>query len=75
MKIELSDQQLKVIDQALQQLPYKVAAPIIEHISKQKRVVDGLVIGGSGLSPLLRGVNIQCSNLIATSDQQLVGAQ
>lgn len=74
MKIELSDQQLQVIDQALQQLPYKVAAPIIEHISKQKRVrvVNDLVIGGSGLSPLLRGGNIQCSGLINTSDGQLM---
>lgn len=36
MKIELSDQQLQLIDHALQQLPYNVAKPIIEHIEQQK---------------------------------------
>ncbi|WP_396001704.1 hypothetical protein [Escherichia coli] len=36
MKIELSQEQLNVIGQALQQLPYNVAKPLIDHIEKQK---------------------------------------
>lgn len=54
MKIELSDQQLHVIDQALQQLPYNVAASIIEHISREKSAQGShIVISGSSRSPSL----------------------
>lgn len=52
MKIELSDQQLQVIDQALQQLPYNVAAPIIEHINQQKQKASGAVTLGISLQAI-----------------------
>ncbi|QIK14397.1 hypothetical protein G7090_13875 [Leclercia sp. 29361] len=41
MKIELTAEQLATIDEALQQLPYNIAKPLIDHINLQK-------IAGSG---------------------------
>lgn len=35
MKIDFTPEQIAVIDQAVQQLPYFVAAPLIHHINKQ----------------------------------------
>jgi hypothetical protein len=35
MKIEFNDQQLLVLDSALSELPYRVAAPLIQHINHQ----------------------------------------
>jgi len=47
MKIELSNEQLQVIDQALQQLTYNIAAPLIAHINQQKNAqARSLLIGG-----------------------------
>jgi hypothetical protein len=34
-KLELSDQQLSVINDALMQMPYHLAAPLIAHINQQ----------------------------------------
>ncbi|MEH0065537.1 hypothetical protein V6231_03500 [Escherichia coli] len=70
MKIELSEQQLQVIEEALQQLPYNVAAPLIGHIRNQKQTTGELVITGTIRSPLLTNGYIQCSGLINTSDSQ-----
>ena len=35
MKLEFSPEQISVLDKALQQLPYYVAAPLIKHINAQ----------------------------------------
>ena len=35
MKIEFSIEQLSVLDKAVQQLPYYMAAPLIAHINKE----------------------------------------
>jgi hypothetical protein len=35
MKLEFTDQQLTVLDSALAELPYRVAAPLIQHINHQ----------------------------------------
>ncbi|EPK7361247.1 hypothetical protein M2O40_003942 [Kluyvera ascorbata] len=43
MKIELTEGQLATIDEALQQMPYNIAAPLIYHISQQKRSGSGFV--------------------------------
>lgn len=76
MKIELNDQQMQVINQALEQLPYNIAAPIIEHISRQRQSQENsLVILGNCHGQSILGDHIQCRNLIATSDQRLMGAQ
>lgn len=44
MKIDFSIEQLSVLDKAIQQLPYYVAAPLIQHINKelakQKQIMD-----------------------------------
>jgi hypothetical protein len=33
--IHFTQEQLGIIDQALQQLPYKLAAPMIDHVNKE----------------------------------------
>ncbi len=35
MKIEFTTDQLALLDKAIQQLPYYMAAPLIEHINEQ----------------------------------------
>jgi len=35
MQINLTPQQLSVLDKAIQQMPYHVAAPLIAHINKE----------------------------------------
>lgn len=35
MKIELNEQQLSVLNAALVEIPYRVAAPLIAHINQQ----------------------------------------
>lgn len=35
MKIEFTIEQIGILDQAVQQLPYYIAAPLIAHINKQ----------------------------------------
>jgi hypothetical protein len=35
MKIEFNDQQLQVLNAALVEIPYRVAAPLIQHINQQ----------------------------------------
>lgn len=44
MKIDFSLEQLAVLDRAVQQLPYHVAAPLIAHINqeltKEKRIME-----------------------------------
>jgi hypothetical protein len=35
MKIEFNDQQLQVLSAALVELPYRVSAPLINHINQQ----------------------------------------
>jgi len=35
MKIELNEKQLKVLNDALIELPFKIAAPIINHINNE----------------------------------------
>jgi precorrin-4 methylase len=44
MQIDFTIEQLSVLDKAIQQLPYYVAAPLIAHINKeiekQKQVMD-----------------------------------
>jgi hypothetical protein len=35
MKIELNEQQLQVLNAALVELPYRMAAPLINHINQQ----------------------------------------
>ena len=35
MKIELNEQQLQVLNAALVEIPYRVAAPLIAHINHQ----------------------------------------
>jgi hypothetical protein len=35
MKIELNEQQLQVLNAALVEIPYRVAAPLIQHINQQ----------------------------------------
>jgi hypothetical protein len=35
MKIEFNEQQLQVLNAALVELPYRVAAPLIAHINQQ----------------------------------------
>ena len=35
MKIDFSMEQLAILDKAIQQLPYYVAAPLIQHINTQ----------------------------------------
>lgn len=41
MRIELTVEQLATIDEALQQLPYNIAKPLIDHINLQKIVGSG----------------------------------
>ena len=35
MKIEFNEQQLQILNEALVNLPYKIAAPLINHINAQ----------------------------------------
>ena len=35
MKIELNEQQLGILNAALVEIPYRVAAPLIQHINQQ----------------------------------------
>jgi hypothetical protein len=35
MKIEFNDQQLQVLNAALVEIPYRMAAPLIQHINQQ----------------------------------------
>lgn len=35
MKIELNEQQLSVLNAALVEIPYRIAAPLIAHINQQ----------------------------------------
>jgi hypothetical protein len=35
MKIEFNEQQLKVLDAALVELPFRISAPLIQHINHQ----------------------------------------
>jgi hypothetical protein len=35
MKIDFNIEQLSILDKALQQLPYYLAAPLINHINKE----------------------------------------
>jgi len=35
LKLEFSEQQLAVLDSALSEIPYRLAAPIIQHINNQ----------------------------------------
>lgn len=80
MKIELSDQQLQVIDQALQQLPYNVAAPLIGHINQQKMKQAGMVTlevqsplsWGSDSSEEWQRSHLKCSSMIINSDERLM---
>lgn len=76
MKIELNDQQMQVINQALEQLPYNIAAPIIEHIRRQRQSQENprVILGNCHGQSMLDG-HIQCGNLITTSDQRLMGVQ
>lgn len=44
MKIDFTLEQLGILDKAIQQLPYHVAAPLIQHIntqiSEQQKIMD-----------------------------------
>lgn len=42
--ITLSEQQLAVIDQALQSAPFKMAAPLFEHINQQIKAAEAAVL-------------------------------
>ena len=35
MKIEFSVEQLQILDKAIQQLPFYVAAPLLDHINRE----------------------------------------
>jgi hypothetical protein len=35
MKLEFNDQQLQVLNAALVEIPYRMAAPLIQHINQQ----------------------------------------
>ncbi|QIG28453.1 hypothetical protein [Leclercia adecarboxylata] len=80
MKIELSDQQLQVIDQALQQLPYNVAAPLLDHINQQKMKRAGMVtlevqrplswVGDA--SEKWQRNHLNCGSMIINSDERLM---
>lgn len=35
MKLEFTEQQLRVLDAALAEMPYKTSAPLIQHINQQ----------------------------------------
>jgi hypothetical protein len=35
MKIEFSNEQLQILNDAIQEMPFKVAAPLIAHINKE----------------------------------------
>lgn len=35
MKIEFNEQQLQILSAAIIELPYRISAPLIEHINKQ----------------------------------------
>lgn len=35
MKLELSEQQLNILNASLVELPYRIAAPLINHINQQ----------------------------------------
>lgn len=44
MKIEFNQQQLKVLNEALVELPFRVAAPLIDHINQQIKEQQALEI-------------------------------
>ncbi|SSW86883.1 Uncharacterised protein [Klebsiella pneumoniae] len=73
MKIELSDQQLQVIDRALQQLPYNVAAPIIEHINKQKKIESGRVQVTGNRSPSLPSGYAYLNHPVTNPERKVIG--
>lgn len=44
MKIEFNEQQLNILNAALIELPYRVAAPLIHHINMEiKRIHDEII--------------------------------
>jgi precorrin-4 methylase len=47
MKIDFNVEQLQILDKAIQQLPFYIAAPLIEHINKElekeKAIMDNPV--------------------------------
>ncbi len=80
MKIELSTEQLDIINGALQQLPYNIALPLIEHINQQKMKQSGMVtlavqhplswVGDA--SEKWQKNHLDCGNIIVKSDDRLM---
>lgn len=50
MKIEFSREQLAVLDKALQQMPYYLASPLINHINAQLQNELDKGVGARGTS-------------------------
>jgi hypothetical protein len=48
MKIEFNEQQLQVLNAALVELPYRMAAPLINHINQQIKEQQALEIDSRG---------------------------
>lgn len=51
-KLEFSDQQMEVLNEALVSLPYRTAAPVIQDINKQIAAQREAAEGADSLSPL-----------------------
>lgn len=82
MKIELNTEQLDIINGALQQLPYNIAAPLIGHINQQKMKQAGMVtlavqrplswVGDA--SEKWQKNHLNCRGFVVKSDDRLMKA-
>jgi hypothetical protein len=43
MKIDFTIEHLQIIDKAIQQIPYYLAAPLIEHINKELQIEKAIM--------------------------------